>query len=58
MTNSRILQEREDMQALLALCLEYFEDRSDIEDGPDGQPRPNEAMRIATEIKYVLGIEP
>jgi hypothetical protein len=58
MTNSRILQEREDMQALLALCLEYLEDRSDVEDGPDGQPRPNEAMRLATEIKYVLGVEP
>jgi hypothetical protein len=25
MTNSRILQEREDMQAVLMLCLEYLE---------------------------------
>jgi hypothetical protein len=58
MTASRILQEREDMQALLALCLEYLERHFDVEDGPDGQPRPNEAMRIAPEIKYVLGLEP
>jgi hypothetical protein len=58
MTSSRILQEREDMQAVLMLCLEYLERHFDVVDGPDGQPRPNEAMRIATEIKYVLGIEP
>jgi hypothetical protein len=58
MTNSRILQERTDMQEVLQACLEYLKQHYDTVDGDDGQPLPNEAMRLATEIKYVLGIDP
>jgi hypothetical protein len=43
------------MQAALEECLSYFEDREDVLDGTDGQPRPNEAMRLASTIREALG---
>jgi len=46
---TRILQ----LEGMLEDCLDYFEDRSDTIDGPDG-PEPNRAMTMATAIKHTL----
>lgn len=47
---------REDaLESMLLECLEYFENRSDVVDGDYGVPEPNREMKMATEIKEVLG---
>jgi hypothetical protein len=42
-----------DLTAVLERCADYFNDRSDIVDGPDG-PRPNYEMALLSEIEKVL----
>ncbi len=49
--NARLISRSPNMFDLLIQCLEYFEDREDVSDGPDGQPVANEAMRLASEIR-------
>lgn len=43
-----------DMMAVLEKCATYFDNHSDVSDGPDGQPVPNEAMELLSEIEAVL----
>jgi hypothetical protein len=42
----------------LVECLEWFEDREDVEDGDYGQPRANEHMRMASLIRAAFGHRP
>lgn len=46
-----------DMRAALEQCAEYFDNRADIanEHDEDGSPRPNEEMRLLTEVRDALG---
>ena len=41
------------LEAMLQDCLIYFEERSDVVDGPDG-PEPNRAMSMASAVEEVL----
>lgn len=43
------------MREALEQALEFFKDREDVLDGPDGRPKPNEAMKLARLIKEALG---
>jgi hypothetical protein len=43
------------MECAMEEALEYFEDRYDTVDSEDGQPRPNEAMRLGRTIDDALG---
>lgn len=45
----------EALELMLCECLDYFEDRSDVVDGDYGVPTPNREMRMASEIKELLG---
>ncbi len=40
------------LEALLDDCLTYLEKHYDVVDGKDGQPAPNEAMRLGNEIRW------
>ena len=40
--------------AALQECQEYFDDNSDVVDGDDGQPAPNEEMYMSMMIDNVL----
>lgn len=44
----------ESLESVLHEVLEYFENRSDIVDGPEGTQLPNKEMQLASEIKQVL----
>ena len=44
------------LKATLEECLEYFEDRYDVVDGPHGQPQANKEMQLGEMIKATLGI--
>ena len=50
-------QEQAEAQLRKALeaCREWFDDRADVVDGPDGQPMPNEAMRMLAMVRLALG---
>jgi hypothetical protein len=43
-----------DLMAVLERCATYFDNHSDVKDGPDGQPVPNEEMGLLSEIEKVL----
>jgi len=43
------------LTAALEECQEYFDDRSDVVDGDDGQPEPNSEMSMSMMINSVLG---
>jgi len=43
------------LKAALEECQEYFDDNSDVVDGDDGQPSPNEEMYMSMMIDAVLG---
>jgi hypothetical protein len=43
------------LTAALEECQEYFDDRSDVVDGEDGQPSANEEMSMSRMIDAVLG---
>lgn len=40
--------------AMLGECAEYLENHSDVVDGSYGEPAPNRAMSLLTEVKRVL----
>ena len=50
------LKQVRDLKAMLEDCLEYFENESDVIDGPDGIMEANREMSMATAIKQTLGI--
>jgi len=35
-------------------CEEYFDDRMDVVDGPDSQPRPNPEMRMLEIVRAAM----
>ena len=43
-----------ELHAVLDECATYFDNHSEVMDGPDGQPVPNEAMTLLTAIEKVL----
>lgn len=43
-----------ELSEVLEKCADYFDNHSDVSDGPDGQPVPNEAMSLLSEIEKVL----
>lgn len=43
-----------DMLECLRECYALLDDYSDVLDGDDGQPRPNKAMSMMTEIERVI----
>jgi hypothetical protein len=51
---SGVLTERRLLIAAVHVALEYFEDREDTVDGPDGEPQPNCEMRIASDLRDTL----
>lgn len=42
------------LEASLTECLEYFEDKYDVNDGDYGEPSPNKEMQLGTMIKETL----
>lgn len=42
------------LRAAVSEALEFAEDRFDTVDGPDGQPMPNDAMRLARVLERAL----
>ena len=42
------------LHAVLEECATYFDNHSEVNDGPDGQQVPNEAMVLLTTIEKVL----
>lgn len=48
------MAERERLIGALFEALEFIEDQADVEDGDYGDPRPNRAMSLASEIKDTL----
>lgn len=47
--------EKEMLEERLGYLLAILIDREDVEDGSDGQPRPNEAMQILTQYEQHWG---
>jgi hypothetical protein len=45
---------RDQALAVLEEILEFLGDQADVYDGSDGQPRPNTAMRLSTELEQVI----
>lgn len=43
-----------DLMSVLEQCATYFDLKSDVNDGPDGQPAPNKEMTLLSEIERVL----
>ena len=43
-----------DLMDVLEQCATYFDNHSDVKDGPDGQPEPNEEMALLSAIEKVL----
>ena len=42
-----------EVSAVLEECATYFDNRSDVKDGPDGQPEANEEMALLAKIEAV-----
>jgi hypothetical protein len=43
-----------ELETSLQECLEFFEDRSDVRDGSDGEPIPNKEMQLAIAVDETL----
>lgn len=57
MSDTEKLQGRvAELEDVLTTVLEEIEDMVDIQDGKDGTPRPNWAMRLASQIESALGV--
>ena len=48
--------EKEKMKAALNECLTYLERHYDVIDGGNGEPAPNEAMRLGQMIEDIIGV--
>jgi len=53
-TVMRLLADRRFLVAAAEEALDYFADRADVYDGPDGQQMPNDEARIANVFRDVL----
>ena len=56
-TRAKLARQAAAMEGLidaLAECSEYFDTRADVDDGPDGQPIPNTAMRMQSLCESAL----
>lgn len=51
---TRTLTERRLLIGTLEVALDFIADQIDTVDGPDGEPMPNAAMRIASDIRQAL----
>lgn len=45
---------RIDVIDLLERCAEFLDNYVDVNDGEDGQPRPNRAMQLATDVEAAI----
>ena len=48
----------EEIKDLLSRIADYFDNKSDSVDGPEGEPRPNTEMKFAAEIDKILTAPP
>ena len=55
MTPAKLRAVLEADRDLLIWLADYFDGRADVIDGPDGEPRPNDAMRLLTSIRQRIG---
>jgi hypothetical protein len=53
-THDEALHHILDLMVVLEDCATYFDNRSDVMDGFDGQPTPNEEMVLLSAIEKVL----
>ncbi len=56
--DARLIARAPDMYAALEECLEYFEERYDVNDGDYGVPEANKEMQMGTMIEEALGRRP
>lgn len=52
--NARFIAAAPDMLAALHEALEFAKDQEDVDDGPDGEQVPNEAMRLAQTLRAAI----
>lgn len=43
-----------DLEPLLSEISEYFDNRADVRDGPEGEQLPNEAMVLGQQVDQIL----
>lgn len=51
MNGEKIIRTIAEVREALILASDYFGQRSDVIDGPNGQPEPNEEMTLLTEVE-------
>ncbi len=49
-----MVDDRNALIEVLFRVADYLDDKSDVEDGPDGQPQPNRAMCLLQDVEAVL----
>ena len=54
----RCVNAHDRLTAALIECLEYFEERYDVNDGDYGVPEANKEMQMGTMIEWALGRKP
>jgi len=52
--DARLIAASPDMVDVLLSCAGLLNDYSDVNDGPDGEPRPNKAMSLLQDVEAVL----
>jgi len=52
--NARLIAAAPAMLDALQEALEYFEDREDVDDGPDGEPSANAEMSVAITLRAAI----
>jgi len=54
--NAQLLSAASTMFDILISVREFLEDQFDVVDGANGQPLPNEAMKLANEIDEAIAL--